>query len=725
MLVGLGGAMLPLLLHFLSRSRYRDVQWGAMLFLTGADRRQRQNARMNQILLLLLRMAMVAVLAVALARPVLQAGTASTEGGRLTAVILLDCSGSMSFNENGRQRFDLARRAAEEILAALHPGDRAALVLMGEPSESADAEPTTDLRAVANRIDQIRCGFGVANEREALDRAADILTRHEKASRYVYIIADRQALSWANVDGAFSAAWRDRMLTPAPGGPKRVNFRAFFVPIGSSDASSVAVESASLVNPPAIRGEPAEIEVRLHNYDAAPRADLPLTLRDGSRVLLQTHVNLPPNATSTLRFDSMGGDRKIVFPNAGSQVLTAEITTTGFTADDHFDASIDVIDPIKVLLISGDARVAPFQSETDFIRWALAPHQAAHQKQESDPCAVTVLGADTWSGDEIDPYQVVILANIERFDAEQVRALERYVYAGGRLLIAPGDLSRVEDYNAELYRDGAGLLPAELQPATPGDGSAATTLLGYDSTHAIFQFLRGRPDPIPQATIGRYFPAVARQTYAWPLAWYASGDPFLIEGSSERGRVILMTTSLDADWSTLPLSNFYLPFLQNMVRYLASNPAHRNLLPGDAIQVGFANGDAPRRVWLSGPGLTRRPMEVVRFGQQAEVRFTDTARPGQYRLDVEEPGRSPYSIFFVVSPPPQESDLTQLTPEQSTTLKSNLSLRLIDPAKESIGAAATADRSGSELWGAGILCLLALAFVEMGVARLQSGGGER
>jgi hypothetical protein len=722
MLAGLGGAFVPLLLHLLSRARYRDVEWGAMLFLGGADLRQRQSARLSQGLLLIVRMAMVAALAVALARPVLEGSLIGVEAGRVTAVLLLDCSGSMSFDENGRTRFELAQRAAEQVLAGLKPGDRVALIPMGIVSESADAEPTADLRAVANRIEQLHCGYLPADLKDALSRAAEILERTEKVNRDVYVVCDRQSLSWQKVDQNFATDWRRRMESQGAGDVRRANVRLFVVPVGTTDADNVAVETVRLADPPAIRAQPVEVEVRMHNYGASARPDLPLTLRVGNRVLLQTHVSLPAGQDAWFRFDQSAPDRKIILPTTGSQVLSAEIATTGYTADDRAESSIDVIDPIKVLLISGDSRAGPFQSEADFVRWALAPHQAAGMRQEPDPCSLTVLAADEWGGPEIDAYQVIIVANVERFTPRQVRSLERYVYGGGRVLIAPGNLSRIDDYNAQLYRDGAGILPGELQEPTPADGSDATSVLGYDATHSIFRFLRGKPDPIPSATIGRYFPAVTRQTYAWPLAWYESGDPFLIEGSSERGRVILMTTSLDADWTTLPLSNFYLPFLQNAVRYLASNPTQRNLAPGQPIQLSFSDGEAPRRVWLTDPRGRRTALDVVRYAQQGEIRVTNTLMLGQYRLDVEDAGRSPYSLYYVIAPPQVESDLKQLDPARWLWLEQNLGVRRIEPTEQPLRDATSAGRSGHELWAPLVVCVLALGVLEMALARWSAGG---
>src|SRR5436305_3345500 len=119
MLLGLGIAVLPIVVHLLSRARYRNVEWGAMMFLEGADAAQAQRRKPRQFLLLLVRVLIVTVLAIALARPEVRgkfapAGAASrANAGKGVAAILLDCSASMAFDENGHTRMELARDAAQ------------------------------------------------------------------------------------------------------------------------------------------------------------------------------------------------------------------------------------------------------------------------------------------------------------------------------------------------------------------------------------------------------------------------------------------------------------------------------------------------------------------------------------------------------------------------------------------------------------------------------------
>src|SRR3982751_893267 len=90
MLAGVAAAVLPTVIHLLSRSRYRTVDWGAMMFFDGADPDQERTRRFTQLVLLLVRTVLVALLALALARPVVRGAHAGpARGQRTVAVVLL------------------------------------------------------------------------------------------------------------------------------------------------------------------------------------------------------------------------------------------------------------------------------------------------------------------------------------------------------------------------------------------------------------------------------------------------------------------------------------------------------------------------------------------------------------------------------------------------------------------------------------------------------------
>lgn len=803
LLIGLAGALAPVVLHLLSRARYANVDWGAMLFLDGMEARQQQKTRLNQVTLLAARMLVVALLAMTLAQPVLrqwgpepdarataiqtadrgelacltgaaacavgavfllvlamggagekravaqrmvcltlamgafvgalalgrralgwraeatrlgalQPGNSAGSGQaalqqRMDAVLLLDCSPSMNFEENGKTRFALAQSAAKQVLAGLRRGDRVSLLLMGHPQDGADVEPTSDLQSVAERIDALRTGHDPADVAQALTRAQEVYDPESRAARDVYVIGDRQAFSWRNVNEAFlSHSWPGVLArTGAP-------VRLFWVPVGSGDADNLAVENVELVNPPAVVGQPAQIDVTLHNYGSTPRAAVPLSVSVNGRVVFETTAAVAPNRVAHVS-TTLKGD---VFGRSGSQVVSAEVRTAGFRDDDRLDAIVDAIDPIRVLVVSGDERdesLGEFRSEADFLRLALAPLQSV-RRAGADPCKVDVVPEDQWPGVELQRYQVVVLANIERFPPWQTRAIEQYVYGGGGLLIAPGSLSRISNYNDQLWRDGSGILPAELDYPTSADGSQATSIVGYDASSPVFQFLHDRPDLMLSATIGRYFPTNPRLADVQVLAWYTSGQAFLLESHAGRGRVLLLSTPLDADWSTLPLSNFYLPFVQSAVRYLAAGTLpSRNLSPGDAIRLTV---DAPveDRATVEVPGGEVQPLTVTHFGSVGELRFADTRAPGVYRVRVKDRAGE-HAVAFAVRPAADESDLSQLSDERWAVLQSRLHVKRIDPNERPIAAVVAGTREGYDLWPFALAALVLMSLVELALAR--------
>lgn len=705
MLVCLGAAVLPLVLHLLSRSRYKDVEWGAMLFLEGMDNNRQRSAKITQWVLLAMRSALIALLAVAMARPILKGKWASqySEGG-LTATLLLDCSAGMGFDENGRTRFQMAQAAARQIVRNLRPGDRISLILMGASRAATDLEPTGDLRAIESRIDEARTGYSRSNIADSLDLAADILRRHENSTRDVYIVTDHQAQSWQGIDDRFAAAW-NRRVNSSGSAP-----RIFVFPVGSAESDNVAVESVRLLNAPAIVGQPAEIEAIIRNYGPVQHSALPVTLDTAGLPIPERSINLAPHESAAVNFT-------VTYPQSGSTVATVRQRGGGYTGDDQLDLAINVIPPIRVLVVSGaDEHAGQSHADSDFLRWALMPHRSAGALG-LDPCATTVISADALTDAELAKNQVVVLANVEQLSPSRIHSIEKYVYSGGAVLIAPGSLSRIDNYNAQFYRDGAGLIPAQLLPPTAADGSEATALADFQLQHPAFRFLRDRSGP--GAPILRYFPTIPRQVDADVLAHYANGDPFLIEG--KRGRVLLMTTALDADWSSLPITNFYLPFVQSAIRYLAaSNVANANLTPGVPIRMAFDDPAADRSARLTRPDGKSVKLDVVRLDKQATFRYVDTETPGIYRVQIREEGKAPQAMNFAVRPPRDASDLTQLTDDQWSSMEQRLKFTRVDPAEQSIHDIIAADREGRELRGMLLGAVIALALLELIASRLGS-----
>ena len=717
MLAGLGGAAVPLVLHLLARARHQTVDWGGMMFLSSRDWRRDQSARLRQWVLLGVRMLLVGLLAVALARPIVRGQWSGVgQEGRTTAVIVLDRSFSMGYEEAGRSRLDKAREAVLQILASLRTGDEVSLVLLGERVETPYRQPTSNLQVVARDVAELRVSRGMADVERGLTVARAILDQAARVNRELYLICDRQAANWRRLEQGMGAQSRNWLSSA------RVPTRFYWIPVGGEDKDNLAVEAVDIGDGVVVKGETTEAEVRVRNYGGTASAgtemtlsvtaasDPPRSINETGRVLKTMPVSVGGGSTTTVRVP-------VVFDQVGSHVLTARIKAGGIEADNRFDRVVEVIEPVNVLIISGDEHVEEMRRESFYLRLSLTPYQMA-LKRGGDGAVATVKAVEEWEGIDLARFRVVILANVPQVTADQARALEQKVYEGGGLIICPGGLSRVENYNTVLYRNGQGLMPGRLEAATPADGSRATSLLGLELTHPVFRFRRGS-DPLPGAVVGRYFPATVRQADARVLGTYGSGEPFLVEGARGRGRVLLVTTPLDADWNTLPLQPFFLPFVQSAVRYVgAGQVARRDLVRGEALVATFDEGLDDRRVTLTRDD--ERAIELMVSPGRSEVTYLDTEQPGIYRVVANVKGKGRKVAHFVVQSSPEESDLSPLNDGQVAQLRKAMGFGVVDPAGGPITGMLAKEREGRELWLYALGAVILVGLGEMWLARRWS-----
>src|SRR5262245_446488 len=161
-LVGLAAAAIPLILHLSRSKRTKKMRFSTTRFFTEQFLRTYRMSRLKELLLLACRMALCALLAMALAQPLLQTRADSFlgGGGARSVVLVLDNSASMGYSEGGTTLFERARAAAREALAGLKPGrDRASLVLAGRQASGPEVlftEPTPDLGDVLQAVNSVQ-----------------------------------------------------------------------------------------------------------------------------------------------------------------------------------------------------------------------------------------------------------------------------------------------------------------------------------------------------------------------------------------------------------------------------------------------------------------------------------------------------------------------------------------------------------------------------------------
>ena len=175
----------------------------------------------------------------------------------------------------------------------------------------------------------------------------------------------------------------------------------------------------------------------------------------------------------------------------------------------------------------------------------------------------------------LDNYQVVVLSNVATLPDAFVTKLQSYLRQGGGLLIFAGDKFSAESYNQKL----AQALPAQLRDKKTGPESGGEKIDKIDLTHPALQSFA---DTILQESLKTVRVWGYQRAAGKALISLANGDPLLLEQKVGAGKVMLMTTSADRDWSDLPVKTVFLPLIQSLTQYLAGGK-RGNLDAGIAV----------------------------------------------------------------------------------------------------------------------------------------------
>jgi len=644
-------AVLPIVIHLINRHRARRRPFAAIDFLLRVQRRTARRLLLRQLLLLLIRTTLVASLVLAAAGPRLEPRAAAVAGlGPTTTVLVLDASFSMRARDAGGTRFEAALEAAREHVRGQGPQDRACLILAGRETRVL-VEPCTDSRAaLLDALDELQPEHGRSDLSAALGRAAGLLGAPGASPGRVLLLTDGAA-------HAFSGP----VVWPGDQAPE-VELRDVAPDESRDNHAVVGVEAA-----PA--GAQLGLRVSLQHTGQAPAAELALEVRLGEATT-RGFASLQPGQTLTKLFSlappTAEGD-------TGPLLGVVSLSPDRLAEDDARPFLAAGRRPVRVLLVDGDMRAVLHQDELFYLERALAPDggaQAAVQLQSLTP--------DRLRPEHLDGVQVVFLANVRELSPEQRQALQSFVEAGGGLFLACGDQldpQRADEWLRELtpwpVRDVIALGP----PDPDGVHRQGLGFGALDAAHPVlkpFTAERGRA----LEAVRTFRAAILEPGRAGPevrvLLRYADGTPALVEGRRGAGRVMLLTTTLDRDWTHWPARASFLPFLQRATAYLAGRLEEQ---PAVEVEVG-----EPARLPLlpeAGGLRVRRPdgeARVLRAAPGAgQVAFTETDRPGVYALEQLPPGgetalRARAAAALLVHPPRAELDLGPASDERLQSL---------------------------------------------------------
>ncbi|MCB9914993.1 MAG: BatA domain-containing protein [Planctomycetes bacterium] len=710
-------AAVPLVIHLLNRQRHKPVPWAAMRFVLAAHKRTRRRVQMENWLLLLLRMAAVALLALAVARPF--TGSESPLAGltetRRDLALVLDVSASTGYREDVETVFERIVTRARELVSELDAarGDRVQLVLGGGRARlAASGDPRQALAVLETLSAPTDERFDLVAALGAVyDFAREEAAGTEESRVEVRLLSDLQRNAFApraaTAEGEPPVDDVLAVLDQLAG----LGLGVVVEDLGPRDATPPNLALAAIEAPLGglATGAPLDLTVRVANHGVIGRQAVRVALEvDGERRPSQM-LDLAARGEAEAHFP-------LLFDQPGEHVVRAALEGDRLAVDDARVEVMSVPAPVRVLLVDG--RPAP-ELERDAagrLSVVLDPTVAEGPGGARSPFALSeVLPRDLEGGDvDLAEFDLVWLCDVDSLTPAAVARLEAATAAGAALVISLGDEVQLDTFNARMFRaDGAGLAPAELvrTVATASRRGEYWRVHEFDETHpalALFAEERWRP----LFTEGPVWQFVATRPHADARVLARLDDPagsaLLLSRPYDRGEVYLWTSSMDESWTALPTwGPFLVPFVYDLVRHAGTPPAPRTALePGTSFTAEVQS--FPRRLELVLPDETRRPLtdepEKVADGvwRLPVVDGALTERVGLYRVLADgAPLRA-----FAVQLPGDESDLERMSHGELEGL--HPALAVFDPAAADADAAGAPPRRG-ELWRwLALLCLAAL-----------------
>jgi hypothetical protein len=675
-LFGLIAASIPILLHLLNLRKLKTVEFGTLRFLKRLQRRNIRRVKLKQWLLLALRTLIIALVALAFARPAADTTAFAAIGSetKRATVVVLDDSFSMEALEAEGSKFNRAKEAARVLVDRAREGDETAIVFVSRPET---ARLSTDRAALREAIEDAPLSFRSADLHAAVARAVALLAESNQYAKELFILSDFQAsrLRESDVVSNFSDVLGERVEIAL------VDYR--------SNAFNLAVEEVATTTRLFKKGGRLGFEATIANHADRDVADAVVSLFVGGVRSAQASRAVPS-----------GGRR------------AAELETTAKDA-----GFLDVFVEIEEDAVSADNRryLAPEIPERTRVRiFSDSPHarflDAALEASEATEAIVSPLSR----ADAVDPseYDVAIVVGWKA--GMRPTRMKTFVESGGGVLLAPAPESSLSELAAAAAFFGyqAPLAIVELPPEREG-----VRFSDVDFRHPIFagMFADDETREIDSPTLRRLvrYGAGGQTVVATPVS------PFLFERRLGEGTALILASTPTLASGDFPLKGVFAPLTFAATQYLANFDLNQTppILVGEPIRL-FVEARVSGRALVVRPDGAEEFAEIVTRGGGRYAIYEETDLPGVYRFRSgnRELGAAAANVD------PRESDLTPATDEALATYFEELGAanapRTLDP-DDDLETATARGRASAELWKPLLIAALILALIETAVARVS------
>ncbi|WP_197171963.1 BatA domain-containing protein [Novipirellula aureliae] len=569
----------PLLVHLINMLRHRRQKWAAMDFLLASYRKQKKWIRLRQLLLLLSRLAVAAVLIAMLCGWTGSRQMLGVLGGSTTHhVVILDDSYSMGDSSGRTTAYgrslvalqNLTRQLAND--GGIHEltvmrSSRAAMTVRGG-NESGDiaadlsAQTITSDARLINRIMATEASPIRTDLVAAIDLAGELIENTPTDQTILYIASDFRDRDWAE----------PRRLAESLKAISADSVSIRMIDCAVAPTSNLAVTELAPLPDVWVAGVPVVVHATIRNYGPNDVNNVSvdtqifqypssLTLADPTLVVSANVESLPTMVIESLAVgEEITKSFQVYIADQGTHAVKVSLRDDALSIDNSRVCTLPLSDAEKVLVIDGttDGRGAYHVASV------LDPGSQVRIGAIPDIKPPSFLRSATL--ETLLPYRAIYLIDVEEIGENVADSLDRYVRRGGGLAWFLGENVNADSYNNSLLAGERRLLPMPLaeqqnipQPdsLSSAEVSSADVLFGEDAE--LLAPLQVAGDAaLSMIGLSRSWtfekPSLesrddAKRPRMRTVLKRRDGKPLVTKHDVERGRVITVLTGLDNRWT--------------------------------------------------------------------------------------------------------------------------------------------------------------------------------
>ena len=631
--------LLPVLIHLISQKNRKNLDYPTLKFIRAAYLKKAKRLKINEILLLIVRTLITALLILAFARLLMFLPDHAPAAGQKYAVII-DNSYSSAYTDISNQPdkyFDKVKSKAAEIISGAQNRPLFAICTASAPDgDSGFIEQAAALEYIKN-INYTYRTFSLAGAVSALSKKD-----YYKDLAGVYAVSDFISSDRGQEAKLNACIENNPAIKQGP--------RFTLINCGPSDIieargnKNLSIISARVSDERVTAGKPLQIICKIKNHSLHSISSEVTLLSDGIK-LAAASFGAGPGEICDAHINH-------VFMNSGDYALKLSLADDALAFDNAYNMVISPVSSLYVLIL---CQHDPADRDNYIYKYVSAALNPLNSISIKDGLIIQPLIVNLANNPPIDfkNFDAVIISGVKDASADLSMKLEKYINDGGGVLFLPPEAPYLNSFSKFFSR----LLPIDIGGATPvssPDDKNYFNLCNINYDHEIFNIYKNKNSgDIGRPKFYKIIPCGRRDKIAPEvsiIADFENGIPAVAEKKIGRGISMIFAGYLDPAGSDISNSPLFVPFIHQIAYYINKNrrTGARSYTIGETIRQTYSVNERISGVSTLKPDSqieSRLDIKTSAGGLYSEI--TDTFTPGFYTLFKKSDDKISKKLFAV------------------------------------------------------------------------------